>query len=80
MGDIDYYGDVLYREIDFIIKIMKFDLKEINEKYFFGFIIQENKIECSMFEIRKIIDNFKELLDLKNIYFVFFYKFRNVEF
>lgn len=80
MRDIDYYGNVLYREIDFIIKIMKFGLKEINEKYFFVFIIQENKIECSMFEIKKIIDNFKELLDLKNIYFVFFYKFRNVEF
>lgn len=59
---------------------MKFDFKEINEKYFFVFIIQENEIECSMFEIEKIINNLKELLDLKNIYFVFFYNFRNVEF
>lgn len=59
---------------------MKFDFKEINEKCFFVYIIQENEIEYSMFEIEKNINNLRELLDLKNIYFVFFYKLRNVEF
>lgn len=80
MGDIDHYGDALHREIDFIIKTMKSDLKETNEKYLSVLITQENKIERSMSEIKKTIDNLKELLDSKNIYLVSSYKSRNAEF
>lgn len=70
MGDIDHYGDALHWEIDFIIKTMKSDLKDTNEKYLSVLITQENKIERSMSEIKKTIDNLKELLDSK-IYTLF---------
>lgn len=80
MGDIDIYGDALHREIDIIIDTMKSELKETNEKYLSVLITQENKIKRSMSEIKKTIDNLKELLDSKNIYLVSSYKSRNAEF
>lgn len=52
-ADIDHYGNAMHREIDIIIKTMKFDLKETHEKYLSVLILQEDQIACSMSEIKK---------------------------
>lgn len=68
----------MYREIDVIIMIMKFDFEEMNYLIFFG--KYEVEIISMIFEIIKSIDGLKKLLDLKDICFVFVYKLWNIEF
>lgn len=77
---INRYGEDLYREIDVIIMIMKFDFEEMNFNYLIFFGKYEVEIISMIFEIIKSIGCLKKLLDLKDICFVFVYKFWNIEF
>lgn len=63
-----------------MINNMKIEFDEMDFKYLVCFYKYENQVVYSIYEIKQSIVEVKKLLELKDIYNVFLYKFRNVDF
>lgn len=77
---INKRGEVWHKEIDNIIRSLKFEVEEMKSKNLVVIDKQEDEITCNISEITHIIDELKKILNSKDVCLVSEYRSRIVEF
>lgn len=78
--DIDTQGEIWHREIDAIVKILKFKIHEIESNQIAVLDKQQEEMNQIIFELQQVILNLKKVLVSNDMSFVFRNKSRNTEF